>query len=408
MAFNYKSNSYRCALFDDRLEPGGIYDELVDSFTTMGPSAIANAEYGEHFFRRNFGDTWSGHYSYHDAQSLEFSANLFGEILGEVHGTFIGAQGNHFPGLNGNRPNQLTDHSKACRTIVLGCPSFAPAALKNLWYNQLCTFAGIRDADIKEEKRSLDTVEVKEITKGLDSSTHLDAITLSGGLIYELPIKPKNDSRKLNEAEHGRKMYKKRAYNEHNNDAPIDIESSRLLKPYKWPLASEIYCGALYDHRLMPDFGGPLFALKKAKPVQPDWRDVDGSLIVPWKNFSLLRPGTLVVANISIRVHVLIAKNPKLPKRKVYQAIINSLKVVAKSDVPVATPVAALMGTEGSLSPRRTSAALKAFDAIGSSSKCSSTMNKPTNEANAFDFLPSDEDMVDDNNTIAHKKSKTV
>ncbi|KAJ3845864.1 hypothetical protein EV368DRAFT_89981 [Lentinula lateritia] len=333
--------------------------------------------------------------------SLEFSANLFGEILREVHSTFLGAQGNHFPGFNGSKPNLLMDHMKACTTIVLGCPSFAPPALQNLWYNQLCTFAGIHDADIKEEK-----LEVKEITKGLEFSTHLDAITLSGGLIYTIPTNTKNESHKLNEAEHGRKMYKKHTYNKHSNDAPIDIESSRLLKPYKWPLASKIYSGALYGHRLMPDFGRPLFTLKKAKPVQPDWRDVDGTLIVAWKNFSLMHPGTLIVTNISIWVHVLIAKNPKLPKCKVYQAIINSLKVVAKSEIPVATPVATLMGSKGSLGPHPTSAALKAFDGIGSSSKGPSMISRPANEAMGFNFAPYNNDMVSDDDTTTQKKSK--
>lgn len=66
--------------------------------------------------------------------------------------------------------------------------------------------------------------------------------------------------------------------------------------------------GAEYDHRLMPDFGGPVFTLDKAKLVQPNWQNVKNDFITPWMNYDQLRPGVLVVANIGIRVYVLTPK----------------------------------------------------------------------------------------------------
>lgn len=67
----------------------------------------------------------------------------------------------------------------------------------------------------------------------------------------------------------------------------------------------------------MPDFGGPVFAFEKARLIQPDWRDVNGDLIPPWLNHKLLRPGTLVVANMSIQVYVMISKSGDGMVRKV-------------------------------------------------------------------------------------------
>ncbi|KAJ3811363.1 hypothetical protein F5876DRAFT_64864, partial [Lentinula aff. lateritia] len=120
--------------------------------------------------------------------------------------------------------------------------------------------------------------------------------------------------------------------------------------------AQEVYLGAEYDHRLMPNFGGPVFALDKAKLIQPNWRNLKNQFIMPWMNYDSLRPGVLVVANIGIRVYVLTAKSTSGVTKKViflwfvkqlvlilvkiHHATINSLKVVAESAVNVPMPVA--------------------------------------------------------------------
>lgn len=96
--FNYLPNSLPSATFKMRANPGGIYDRLAKSFTEMGPIALANAEINQDFFPHNFGESWSMNYSYRDCDSALFSANVFGEIVGQAHGTFVGAQGNHYAG----------------------------------------------------------------------------------------------------------------------------------------------------------------------------------------------------------------------------------------------------------------------------------------------------------------------
>ncbi|KAH7867668.1 uncharacterized protein C8R40DRAFT_1178820 [Lentinula edodes] len=47
---------------------------------------------------------------------------------------------------------------------------------------------------------------------------------------------------------------------------------------------ASISVGAQYDYKLMPDYSGKLFALNKARLLQPDWRKIDGELIVPVKS----------------------------------------------------------------------------------------------------------------------------
>ncbi|KAJ3887458.1 hypothetical protein GG344DRAFT_68791, partial [Lentinula edodes] len=106
-----------------------------------------------------------------------------------------------------------------------------------------------------------------------------------------------------------------------------------------FPGNSEVVVGAQYDYKLMPDYNRRIIGLNKAQLIQPDWRKLDNGLIVPWKNYMQLRPGTVIIANVSFRLHVLQPKDRKQQKRKVYQAIINFLKVVAESDIPVNRPV---------------------------------------------------------------------
>ncbi|GAW00090.1 protein [Lentinula edodes] len=350
-----------------RANPGGIYDRLAKSFTEMGAIALANAEINQDFFPHNFGESWSMNYSYRDCDSALFSANVFGEIVGQAHGTFIGAQGNHYAGKDPSNPTVLDDYTKTKCTIVLACPSFATPPITNLFYNQLCTLDSVRDEDKKGEIRSGLSVDAKEIAKSIRTGGDLDAIILTGPALYSVlkKGKPNGKDNNLSATSPPRRALKKRSLAAaSNDDLPLlQVTSETPLptaeKHLVWPTAEEIFVGAEYDHRLMPDFGGPVFAFEKAKLIQPDWRDVNGDLIPPWLNHKLLRPGTLVVANISIQVYVMISKSGDGMVRKVlpvffvillgfdrtfdfvqiYHAVLNSLWVVGGSDVLITPPV---------------------------------------------------------------------
>ncbi|KAJ3846653.1 hypothetical protein EV368DRAFT_88704 [Lentinula lateritia] len=281
--------AFTSPLFEFRQRPGQIYDELTQSFKDMGPTAIANAEYGIDFFREKYGDEWSTHFCYVDSESQEFSGNLFGEILGKIHGTAVGATGNHFAGID----------------------------------------------------RSLFT-SVKEIVKELVSNRPLDAITLTGPLLYAVPQgERKLGSKKNTEIDYVASKLKKRKLNKLSDaEEELAVGSHHANDvDLGFPPDASITVGAQYDYKLMPDYGGKVFAFNKARLIQPDWRKLDGDLIVPWKNYLQLRPGTVVVANVSFRLHVLQPKDKRQCKRKVYQAVINYLKVVAESNISVLSPV---------------------------------------------------------------------
>ncbi|KAJ3861218.1 hypothetical protein EV359DRAFT_66664 [Lentinula novae-zelandiae] len=87
-----------------------------------------------------------------------------------------------------------------------------------------------------------------------------------------------------------------------------------------FPPDASISVGVQYDYKLMPDYSKKLFALNKPRLLQPDWRKLNGELIVPWKNYQQLRPGTVVVANVSFRLHVLQPKDKTQRKWKILKS----------------------------------------------------------------------------------------
>ncbi|KAJ3846311.1 hypothetical protein EV368DRAFT_89235 [Lentinula lateritia] len=313
--FDFLPNSEISPTFTKCQDPGGVYNCLGDAFAAMGCAAIANADVNSTFFRYSPNKLQSDCYYYCDNESAEYSGNVFGEILEQAHGTFLGARGNHYPGPNNYKPYQITDQTKARCSKVLGCPSFASEQLQTIGHNQLCTFIGVHTS----EADNGNICNVKEIVKSVVPGGAINAITLTSGLLY-------TTSKRLSKSIHDElfavnmRSYRKRPLTGRSRSPVVVSDKSDVQ--LAWPNESEIYVGAEYDHCLMPDYGGELFTLKKAKLVQPDWRDINGALIMPWHNYSSLRPGTLVVAN-----------------SQVYQALINHLQVVGESDINISVPV---------------------------------------------------------------------
>ncbi|KAJ4464239.1 hypothetical protein C8J55DRAFT_567020 [Lentinula edodes] len=372
-----------------RRKPNGIYQDLIQRFSDMGVASIANAEYGVHFFRKNWGDDFTTHFCYVDEDSKEFNGNVFGEILSEAHGTAVGARGNHFPRNNSQSVNQITDSTKARCNIVLGCPSNAPSRLKDLWHNQLCTLRSISDADRQQDPLDVENVHAKHIVQNNGATSDFDAIVLTGGLMYMVCDNENNGD---NEREHAyqaninpkkRKITSLKGPDDESLERVVDRQ--HLLYPN----------GAMYDYRLMPDYGGRMFALSKAHLVQPNWRQLDGSLIKPWNNYLQLSAGTLIVVNISIRMHVLQPKSKKQTTRRVYQAIINFLKVVADSDIPVTCPSPPSISVSSTTISSGRSAAASVLHSIGTPAVSSKTASVgiPSVDENfsACDSRPYDE-----------------
>lgn len=110
-ANSYLPNSYSSTVFQTRSSPGGINARLAQTLASMKHASFSQAEVGEHFFR-HYDKNWSENYGFRDANSRPFTSNVFGEIAGYNYGTFLTAQGNHYPG---NDPAKVYLHPSLSR-----------------------------------------------------------------------------------------------------------------------------------------------------------------------------------------------------------------------------------------------------------------------------------------------------
>jgi hypothetical protein len=69
--------------------------------------------------------------------------------------------------------------------------------------------------------------------------------------------------------------------------------------------ANQLELDTRHDPYVLSDYGGGLFKHTNAKLIQLDIRDVDNKLIPPQKWYEALRPGTLVLATVTLHVYVM-------------------------------------------------------------------------------------------------------
>ncbi|KAJ7883230.1 hypothetical protein B0H14DRAFT_2565020 [Mycena olivaceomarginata] len=111
------------------------------------------------------------------------------------------------------------------------------------------------------------------------------------------------------------------------------------LKP-TWPFLQasddEIKLGAFYDTRLVEDCKDPYFRLVNAQLQQLDISDAENKLIPPWKNYDPLRPGSLILALVSIHMYTFKSNgNDRDRDRKYFQLNAHTIRVLDESDFTV-------------------------------------------------------------------------
>ncbi|KAJ7825155.1 hypothetical protein B0H13DRAFT_2375083 [Mycena leptocephala] len=129
-----------------------------------------------------------------------------------------------------------------------------------------------------------------------------------------------------------------------------DDEDSDTAAPAERPAASDTVqypsgeiisdiislLGAIYDPRVLEDYGGPYFQHINAKLVQLDIRDADNKLIPPWKQYSALRPGSFVLVLATIHIFIFKdASNDRSRDRKFMQLSAHTIRVLDESELPV-------------------------------------------------------------------------
>ncbi|KAK1235035.1 hypothetical protein PQX77_001744 [Marasmius sp. AFHP31] len=347
-SYNYLPSSFESTLLRNRANQ--LYPHLTSVLANMGKSALTNAELGSDFVKRIDGRTRN--YGFADNSGRIFSTNVFGEIVGAAHGTSLGAAGTHHWGES-KQTNPITDRTKVKQQIVIGCPSFAPQSLVDDFRDQIVVFQDIRDDDIDDEDGVCDSIysiptHTKSCVTLYEHSPPLDDTSPAHSAIKvakDDSASASNSKGKAKEAS-PRRMKKRKA----NADVPEDEVPVADLSPpsLELPLSDDqlptidaVRVAAEYAPNVYPDYGGPGFQHRIAKARQPDFRDSQNRIVAPWTFWDELRPGTLIMANILIVVWVIPSKNKqgRDELKKIYHAVIKSLRVLGTSDVPVTKPI---------------------------------------------------------------------
>ncbi|KAJ6568173.1 hypothetical protein B0H10DRAFT_2238259 [Mycena sp. CBHHK59/15] len=292
-------------------EPAGLYDSVLEQLSKM-PNALSNLEYigtprnPPDIFR---GHDWSKNVVFTESTAKDapsFRAAIIGEIAEPRYGTLVRAQGNHYDGRDGEPFKPVDDKSKVKDVLVLRAPTHCAMDMKNSYDNQTALLQ-----DIENTENSFYTADgvdpnfkscLRSARTDLDSK---DLITLTTQKKYAVPAAagaPKVVSTPK------RVQRTKRKHGSEDDDIseehvaatpPADDDAEGQVKI---PADDDVQLGVFYDPRVLEDYGGLMFQHVNAKLLQLDIRDADNKLIPPWKQYAALRPGTLVLALVTIHI----------------------------------------------------------------------------------------------------------
>ncbi|KAJ6451380.1 hypothetical protein C8R47DRAFT_998517 [Mycena vitilis] len=291
-------------------EESGLYDSVADQIAAMKTDALANLDYPDDFVRHI--EDWSRNHRYVDLEGHELRVAIVGEILGPSMGTVLRAHGNYFA-REGDEFKPIDDKSKIKDCLALGVPTRTSVKMHNTFLNQAIAASQVTAANEDEDARAGRYPIVKNWTKASkEGSEEHDVI-----MVYMLPKYAVSVPTAA-----GAPAVKRTAKRRLD-----EVDSSQASS------TEDIKIGAHYEPTLLPDYGGAYFAHKKAKLVQLDVRDKSNALIPPWKFYDALKPGTLVLALVSLHCFVMTDEHGKERKeRKIYQMNAHSLRVLAESD----------------------------------------------------------------------------
>ncbi|KAJ6454562.1 hypothetical protein C8R47DRAFT_955212, partial [Mycena vitilis] len=249
------------------------------------------------------------------------------EILGPAMGTIVRAHGNYFA-RDGDDFKPIDDKSKIKDTIALGIPTQSTVKLVNIFLNQVIALGQVTEASADEDSRNGRFPFVKNWTKpGKEGSENHDVIMMSMLPKYGVRVPSAAGAPKV-------KRTAKRKLDE------VDADEGPSTKPEadktSEPAPEDIKLGAHYEPALLQDYGGSYFNHIKSKLVQLDVRDTQNNLIPPWKFYDALKPGTLVLALVSLHCFTMNDDSGKEAKqRKIYQVNAHSIRVLSESEESV-------------------------------------------------------------------------
>ncbi|KAK6967153.1 hypothetical protein R3P38DRAFT_3244622 [Favolaschia claudopus] len=342
-------------IFLERLADG-VYDS-VNKQIKERPTSLALLEYvgtkkrPATVFR---GVDWANNIVFNDGpgkNAPEIRATMFGEIAEAVHGTMVSARGNHYEGNTSATFKPIDDKNKAKDVLVLRAPSLCGKETSGLWHNQRALLQDIISVEKSKDDasgwhpyynvpfRSANTDNPREEMIAIYSQKKY-GIPASAGGPASGGATPPTTPQKVVRAK--RAVFDDgEAESENEEEAAVNKGVNAPAAPtvsqtVDVPGSDKVFLGAFYDPRLLEDYGGPLFRFTKSMLRQLDHRRPDNTLIPPWEHYSAFRPGTLVVATVSIHIYTFKSDGPDRDKdRKIFQLEAHTIRVLDESDFPV-------------------------------------------------------------------------
>ncbi|KAK6983814.1 hypothetical protein R3P38DRAFT_3333646 [Favolaschia claudopus] len=351
----------RDRIFLERLEDG-MYAS-VNKQILERPTSLALLEYigtkkrPATMFR---GVDWANNLVFNDGpgkNANEIRATMFGEIAEPVHGTMVSARGNHYEGNTSSTFKPIDDKTKVKDVLVLRAPSLCGIETSGLWNNQRALLQDIIAVEKNQDAafgwqpfynvpfRSSTTDNPRDDMIAIYTQKKY-GVPASAGAPASAGSTPPSTPQKT--------VRSRRAFvpggglDSDNEDGPggsIDpISPGDRSNSIEVPGPEKIFLGAFYDPRLLEDFGGPSFQLVKARLRQLDHRGANNKLIPPWNHYSAFRPGSLIVATVSIHIYTFKAEGTDRDKdRKIFQIEAHTIRVLDESDFPVEKPFLSLL-----------------------------------------------------------------
>ncbi|KAJ7259060.1 hypothetical protein C8J57DRAFT_1515768 [Mycena rebaudengoi] len=185
----------------------------------------------------------------------------------------------------------------------------------------------LRGQDKKVEIKNKETWEVTEFLERSDGNMNepCNILTLCHPLIYEVPAAAREAAAPPATPRRARvtKVNSSPAKPSSSLSTADDIDMDAGSKEVEKVAASERRVGDTYSPKKHPDHRGEYFNHFKAKLVQRDFKDIDGTLIAPHELYEKLTEGTLILFQVSLITYI-IADD----KKKIYHALVERLSIL--------------------------------------------------------------------------------
>ncbi|KAG1738064.1 hypothetical protein EDD22DRAFT_852116 [Suillus occidentalis] len=261
-----------------------IYDRVADAMTNLGKDGLGEADFGidwcttvqDNYSRTNWSYAFSQRHTLHEKDTVKWK-------------------------------------------WALSKPTLCLPNLADIWENQLTS---IEDWVTEENKRAATGSKINSCAvKSNRDLQYVDLIILTSQHIYEPADKENMTSQQTTPTSMASTVNPTKTVN--------------VPMPTADEVIRQVFPGALYDPRILPDYRGSYFQLRQNKLKQLNIIDTPESnlkLVPMHETYAKLRPGTLVLAICEVHVYNIVQNG--LPT-STFQLGVQAIKILDQSDEPV-------------------------------------------------------------------------